>query len=88
MRERRNWMVCMILMAAMLAGCSASPPEPSNGGNTAVPTESPIQSMEPEPSVTPSHGSSSCYLWLYVKPLCYLDAGTRKKVMAVRNIFM
>ncbi|EDM98006.1 hypothetical protein BACCAP_04151 [Pseudoflavonifractor capillosus ATCC 29799] len=38
--------------------------------------------------MTPSHGSSSCYLWLYVKPLCYLDAGTRKKVMAVRNIFM
>lgn len=53
MRGRQNWLVCMILMAAMLAGCSASPPEASDGGNTAVPTESPIQSMEPEPSGTP-----------------------------------
>lgn len=53
MRGRQNWLVCMILMAAMLAGCSASPPEGADSGNTAVPTESPMQSMEPEPSGTP-----------------------------------
>lgn len=53
MRGRRNWIICMILLATMLAGCSASPPEASDGCNTAVPTESPIQSMEPEPSGTP-----------------------------------